>query len=56
MNCKAGCKESANVIHGAGIYDESSPICKTAIHAGIIDTRGGLATVKIGWPHKFFKS
>lgn len=43
------------MIHGTGVYDETSPICKAAIHAGVLDSQGGFATVKIGWPHKNFK-
>ena len=43
------------MVHGTGIYDESSPICKSATHGGIIDDEGGFVTVKIGWPHSHFK-
>jgi hypothetical protein len=52
--CENGCKGAPSVIHGTGIFDESSSICKSAIHAGIIDTRGGFVTVKISFPHKNF--
>lgn len=33
------------MIHGTGIYDDSSPICKAAIHAGVIGDPGGMVTV-----------
>jgi len=44
------------VIHGTGIYDESSAICKSSIHSGVLDNRGGFVTVKVGWSHKNFKA
>jgi hypothetical protein len=42
------------VIHGNGIYDETSNICKAAIHSGVLDNRGGFVTVKVGFAHKSF--
>lgn len=52
--CPADCGKDVSVIHGNGVYDQSSPICKAAIHAGVLDERGGFTTVKIGWPHMNF--
>ncbi|MFO0131121.1 MAG: LCCL domain-containing protein [bacterium] len=40
------------MIYGTGVYDHESPICKSGIHSGVIDNRGGIMTVKIGYPHK----
>lgn len=54
--CPKSCDKDVSVIHGTGVYDETSPICKAAIHAGVLDERGGFTTVKIAWPHKNFKS
>lgn len=42
------------MVIGNGIYSPESPICKSAIHAGVIDEHGGLVMVAISWPHDFF--
>jgi hypothetical protein len=52
--CEEGCKEDNYIIHVDGIYDHSSYICKAAIHAGVLDNRGGFVTVKLGYAHKIF--
>lgn len=54
--CPSGCVADVSVIHGAGIYDLESPLCKAAIHAGTINDQGGFVTVRISWPLKSFKS
>lgn len=50
--CEDECKEDSSLVYGDGIYDETSSICRAAIHAGVLDNRGGFATVKIGYAHK----
>jgi len=52
--CEDGCKDDSALVYGDGIYDENSSICKAAIHAGVLDNRGGFVTVKIGYSHKTF--
>lgn len=53
--CPPGCNHDVSIIHGTGIYDHTSPICKSAMHVGVLDERGGFVTVKIAWPHKTYK-
>jgi len=56
VSCPGNCTNAVNVIHGSGIYDTESPICKAAIHAGVITDLGGMVTVKISWPMKSYGS
>ncbi len=45
-NCPEGCAESAKV-WGDGLYTKDSPICKAAIHAGVIGKNGGKIKVTV---------
>lgn len=41
VSCPKGCKANGNTVYGSGVYTSDSPICKAAIHAGIITDAGG---------------
>lgn len=49
VNCPADCG-NASTVWGDGLYTKDSPICKAAIHAGVISKSGGkvLVTVQPG--------
>ena len=42
LNCPEGCKSMEGSIWGNGIYTGDSLICKSAIHAGVLQDYGGL--------------
>ena len=42
INCPENCKVSEGTIWGNGIYTSDSSICKSAIHAGVLQDYGGL--------------
>lgn len=42
LNCPEGCKNAEGSIWGNGIYTSDSLICKSAIHAGVLQDYGGL--------------
>jgi hypothetical protein len=43
--CPAGCHSGA--VWGTGVYSDDSHICVSAVHAGVIDTSGGVVVVTI---------
>jgi len=56
VSCPSACSAAAGTVRGAGFYDETSPICLAAAHAGITTlSGGGLATVTLrrGWGNPF---
>lgn len=50
--CPNDCQKQALVIHGNGIYDDESPVCKAAVHSGAYDLTHQFITVKITRPMK----
>lgn len=54
VECPEGCAEEPSAITGTHIYTDSSPICKVAIHAGVIDNQGGKAIVILGHGQKSY--
>lgn len=46
VNCQEGCENSSKV-WGDGLYTKDSPICKAAIHAGVISKSGGKVKVTV---------
>ena len=46
MQCPAGCLSEPRDVWGTGVYTSNSPVCKAAIHAGLItNTSSGLVTI-----------
>ncbi|EFN54616.1 hypothetical protein CHLNCDRAFT_135134 [Chlorella variabilis] len=46
VQCPAGCAAASRDVWGTGVYTADSPVCKAAIHAGLItNTSGGVVTV-----------
>ena len=41
VNCPRGCNNQGGNVWGNGIYSSDSFICRSAIHAGVIDFNGG---------------
>ena len=54
INCPAKCKNQNNVIFGTFIYTYDSPVCKAAIHSGVISKHGGLVSIKLLSKFNFF--
>lgn len=46
VNCGEGC-ENSKTVWGDGLYTKDSPICKAAIHAGVIGKSGGKVKVTV---------
>ncbi|XP_068098659.1 cysteine-rich secretory protein LCCL domain-containing 2-like [Hyperolius riggenbachi] len=38
---------NGRTVWGTGVYTDDSSVCKAAIHAGVLDNKGGLAMVEI---------
>lgn len=47
IQCDASCNQSQKSVYGNGPYDGRSSICKAAIHAGKLDSKGGVIKVKV---------
>jgi hypothetical protein len=41
VSCPRGCKSVGSTVYGTSVYTSDSPICKAAIHAGVITDAGG---------------
>jgi len=46
VSCPSGCDTQGPDIWGTGSYTSGSGICRAAIHAGVISSRGGVVTVE----------
>lgn len=42
VHCPKGCDSSGGSIYGTAIYSYESSICKSGIHAGVLQHFGGL--------------
>ena len=47
IQCDSSCNQSQKSVYGNGPYDGRSSICKAAIHAGKLDSKGGIIKVKV---------
>ncbi|CAH2311369.1 Hypothetical predicted protein [Pelobates cultripes] len=43
--CPEDCHKTKGTVYGTAIYTDDSPICKSAIHAGVVPVNGGVVRV-----------
>lgn len=47
IRCPRACTAAGGKVWGTGVYTSGSPVCLAAIHAGVLTTGGGTATLYV---------